>query len=99
MQWQLYAKLCVPDVLKNINIKIFDLMSRTNETRHVFWHENCACKCRLGSSVCNEKQRWNNGKCRCECKELVDEGVCNDGFIWNPSICKCECDISCDAGE
>ena len=57
MQWQLHAKLCVPDVLKNINIKIFDLMSRTNETRHVFWHENCACKCRLGSSVCNEKQR------------------------------------------
>ena len=30
-----YAKLCVPDVVKNINIKVFNLMSRTNETRHV----------------------------------------------------------------
>ena len=31
----LYAKLCVPDVIKNINIKVFNPISRTNETRHV----------------------------------------------------------------
>ena len=31
----LYAKLCVPDVVKNMNIKVFNLMSRTNEIRHV----------------------------------------------------------------
>ena len=30
-----YAKLCVPDVVKNINIKVFNLMSTTNETRHI----------------------------------------------------------------
>ena len=34
-----YAKLCLPDVVKNINIKVFNLMSRTNETRHVKWHQ------------------------------------------------------------
>ena len=27
----LYAKLCVPDVVKNLNIKVFNLISRTNE--------------------------------------------------------------------
>ena len=26
-----YAKLCVPDAFKNINVKVFNLMSRTNE--------------------------------------------------------------------
>ena len=26
-----YAKLCVPDVLKNLNVKVFNLMSRPNE--------------------------------------------------------------------
>ena len=31
----LYAKLCVPDVIKNMNIKVFNLMSRINETRLV----------------------------------------------------------------
>ena len=29
------AKLCVPDVVKNINVKVFNLMSRTNEARHI----------------------------------------------------------------
>ena len=30
-----YAKICVPHVVKNINVKVFNLMSRTNETRHI----------------------------------------------------------------
>ena len=34
-----YAKMCVPDVVKNLNIKFFNLMSRTNETRHIKSHE------------------------------------------------------------
>ena len=29
-----YAKMCVPDVVKNLNVKVFNLMSRTKETRH-----------------------------------------------------------------
>ena len=29
-----YAKLCVPDVAKNMNVRVFNLMSRTNETKH-----------------------------------------------------------------
>ena len=52
-----YAKLCVPDVVKNINIKVFNLISRNNETRHIKWHETCKCKCSLDASVCNNKQR------------------------------------------
>ena len=42
-----YEKLCVPDVVRNINIKVFHLMSRTNETRNVEWHETCKYICRL----------------------------------------------------
>ena len=30
-----YAKMCVPDVVKNLNVKVFNIMSRTNETRHI----------------------------------------------------------------
>ena len=29
-----YAKICVPDQIKDPNVKVFNLMSRTNETRH-----------------------------------------------------------------
>ena len=34
-----YAKLCVPGVVKSLNIKVFNQISRTNETRHIEWHE------------------------------------------------------------
>ena len=30
-----YAKICVPDIIKNLNVKVFNLMSRTNETRFI----------------------------------------------------------------
>ena len=59
----LYAKICVPDVVKGLNVKVFNLMSRTNETRHIKWHDTCSCICRLDAIVCNNKQRWNNYKC------------------------------------
>ena len=41
-----YAKICVPDIIKNLNVKVFNLMSRTNKTRFIEWHEKCKYKCR-----------------------------------------------------
>ena len=41
-----YAKLCVPDVVKNLNVR----MSRTNETRHIECHETYKFNCRLDDS-------------------------------------------------
>ena len=29
-----YAKICVPNVIKDLNVKVFNLISRTNETRY-----------------------------------------------------------------
>ena len=48
-----YAKICVPDVVQDLNVKVFNLMSRTNEARHTKWHETCKCKCRLDAIVSN----------------------------------------------
>ena len=72
-----YAKICVLDVAKNLKVKVYNLMSRTNETRHTEWHETCKCECKFGANVCNNKQRWNKIKCRCECKELIDKRICD----------------------
>ena len=63
-------------------------MSITNETHNIEWHETCKCKCRSDASVCNNKQHWDEKKCRCECKELIDKGRCDKGFIRNLSICE-----------
>ena len=94
-----YARICVPNIVKNLKVKAFNIMSRTNETRFIEWHEKCKCICRLHKIICNNKQKWNKDKCRCGCKELIDEGVCNKIYIWNPSNCECECDKSCNISE
>ena len=57
-----YARICVPDTVKNLNVKVFNLMSRTNETRSIKWHETCKCIYRLNKIICNNKQRWNKDK-------------------------------------
>ena len=56
------------DVVKNLNVKIFNLMSIINEARHIEWHDTCKSKCRLDARVSNNKQRWNKDKCRCKYK-------------------------------
>ena len=91
--------LCVPDAVKDLNVKVLTLMSRTYETRHIKCHETCKCKWRLDASVCNNKQRWNNNKCWRECKKLIDKGACDKGYAWNPSSCECKCDKSYNFGE
>ena len=50
------AKLCVPNIIKRVNMKVYNFLVRLNETRNVWSHENCKCVCRLNSSVCNSKQ-------------------------------------------
>ena len=95
-----YAKICIPNIIKNINLKVFNLMQRVNETKQIIWHETCKCVCRLTSTVCDNKQIWNRDRRRCKCKEdLVNKMVCDKGFVWNPSSCDCECDKSCGIGE
>ena len=55
--------------------------------KRIKYHESCKCVCRLDSIVCNNKQKWNEDKCRCEC--LVNR-KCDNDFVWNISSCECE---------
>ena len=45
--------ICFEDKVKNMNVKVFHLMSRGNETRFLVQHESCECKCRLNESAYN----------------------------------------------
>ena len=51
------AEICVPDVIKDLNVKVFNLLSITNEIKFIKWHEKCQCICSLNAIVCNNKQR------------------------------------------
>ena len=50
------AKMCVPNIIKRINMNAYNFLIRLNETRNVLWHESCKCVFKLNSSVCNNKQ-------------------------------------------
>ena len=76
-----YAAICAPDFVKSLNVKVLNLMSRTNEARHIEWHKTCKWQCKFGANIFYNKQRWNKDKCRCKCKELIDKGVRDKGFI------------------
>ena len=94
------SKICVPKIIKNVNMKVYDFLMRLNETRNVLWHESCKCVRRLDSSVCNNKQIWNSDTCRSDCNEDFAGIInCNKGYTWNPSTCECQCDKWCKTGQ
>ena len=72
--------MCVPDVVKNIDVRVFNLMPRTNETRYIEWHETCNYKCRCeckeltGKIICDEEFIWNHSNCECEYDKSCDVG-------------------------
>ena len=50
------AKLSVPNVIKRVNMQVYNFFMMLNETRNVLWHESCRCVCKLNASICNNKQ-------------------------------------------
>ena len=94
------SKICVPKIIKNVNMQVYNFLMRLNETRNVLWHESCKCVCKLSSSVCNNKQIWNDDTCRCDCNEdFAGKIICAKGYMWNPSTCECQCDKWCKQGQ
>ena len=90
------SKICVPNIIENVNMQVYNFLMRRNETRDVLWYESCKCVCKVSSSVCNNKQIWNDDTCRCDCNEdLAGKVSCAKGYMWNPSTCECQCDKWC----
>ena len=94
-----YARICVPNKVKDNSVKVFDLMSEVNETEILLQHESCECTCRLNESGWNSKQKWFHDDGWCECKELDDWSSCKDDYIWNPSKYDYKCNKACKICE
>ena len=48
-----YFKVCLPDSIKTIRVKSFDLISKKNVLKTISFHQNCKCGCLLDEKVCN----------------------------------------------
>ena len=94
------AKLCVPGIVKRVNMQVYNFLMGLNETRNVLWHESCKCVCKLNLSVSNNKSIWNSDTCRCDCNEDFAGIInCTKGYTCNPSTCECQCDAWCKPGQ
>ena len=94
------SKICVPKIIKGVNMQVYNFLMRLNETRNVLWHESCKCVCKLNPSVCKNKQIWSSDTCRCDCNEDFAGIIsCAKGYMWNPSTWECQCDTWCKPGQ
>ena len=75
-------EICVPKIIKNVNMQVYNFLMRLNGTRNVLWHESCKCVCKLNLSVCNNKKIWDDDTCRCDCNEdFVGIINCAKGYM------------------
>ena len=72
---------------KDINVKVFNMITNKNEAKSMTEHISYDCKCKFNSTVCNSNQKWNNKTCQCECKKFH---MCKKYYSWNPSTHICE---------
>ena len=77
----LSKKLYVPGKTKDVDVKVFNLITRIYEAKTSVKYIPCDCKSKSNSTTCNSNQRWNNDKCNASVK---------NNYNWNPSTCICE---------
>ena len=85
----------VPNNIKHMNVKVFNLRPRVNETKFLVQHELRECKFRLNESACKEKLKWNRNVCQCRFKELDGWGSCEKCYMWSPCTCYCKFNKEC----
>ena len=67
----LFPKICVPKKTKDINMKVFNIITNKNEVKAIAEHISRDCKCKLNNTTCNSKQKWNNKTRQCECNNYL----------------------------
>ena len=56
-------KVCVPNKTENLNLIVFNMITRIYESETLTKHISCECKCKFDGRKCNSDQWWNNDKC------------------------------------
>ena len=68
----LSPKICVPKKTKDINVKVFDIITNKNKAKNMANQILCDCKCKFNRATCNSNQKWNNKIFQCECKNYTN---------------------------
>ena len=83
----LSTKIYSPSKTKDIDVKVFNMITRINEDKTLIKHISCGCKCKFNSTTCNSNKKCNNDTCQRDCKKFH---TCKKDYSWNPSTYICE---------
>ena len=79
----LSGRTCVPNKTEDVNLSVFNLITRINESKTLAKHISCKCNCKLHCKKYNSNQKLNNDKCLSECKNTKKHCVCEYHTIYN----------------
>ena len=83
-------RLCVSSEIEDLNLHVFSMITKINESRTLIKHISCKYEYKFDSKKCNSNQKWNNDKCWCESKNSKELCVFEKYYIWNPATCSCK---------
>ena len=58
----LSSKTCVLNKTEVVNVNVFNMITRINESRTLTKHILCKCKCKFFGRKCNSNLKWHNNK-------------------------------------
>ena len=61
-------KVRFPNKTEDLNLSVFNMITRINEWEILPKHVLCKCECTFDIKKYNSNQNWNNDKCWCKCK-------------------------------
>ena len=56
-------KVYIPNKKDDLNLNVFNTITRLNESKILIKHISCKCKYKFDGRKCNSNQKWNNNKC------------------------------------
>ena len=87
----LCKKICVPSKTKDVNVKVFNMITNRNEDKTLEKQISCDFKCKFNSTTCNSNQKLNNETCHCDCKNYrtrkkIIVGILSHVFVITSSM-------------
>ena len=61
----LYTNICFPSKTKDVNVKVFNMITNKNEGKIMIKHISCHCKYKFNSKTSNSTKKWINETCQC----------------------------------
>ena len=83
-------RVSVLNKTENLNLHVFNVIIRINESKTLIKHIWCKYHCNFHGRNCSLNQKWNNDKYWYKCKNPKEHRVSQKVFIQNPATWCCE---------